>query len=629
MIKRPRRTGSLRPGTSELEKHQGISTMLFGGAAAALSPIDQPSFVDVAGSSAAPADQPRNSGDGGQSAGLQPSAPVADSTIPDAVIVPGRVGVEARSSGPEPLAQPATPVSANASDLIRPLTLAPSEESQPQTILQTPPPQSSNWASKTVSAGADSSAASVAVPTPVIMPLPAPPPNIAKGSPQALLGAVSPGPDNSGDPMSLAAGSRKFAHGHHGTARGRTSGASGGIHLGRGHAATGGGTSATVGPKSVGAYGGGGGATGSTFGSTGFGTSSTMDSLPSAYTSAGSETGGTYSAAETMPMPTMPMAAIVRPMGQIGATGKVSVLGAGMDVIGGSANFYASAAAISGTTPTLTNEQWSISGPTPVYSSQTVPNPSATPPPWGFVNTSLNTAAFNGQSSIDFAWGEHWGVNYVTLNADVTLGNKTVPIKPVTERVDVGRPKIDYTLRAQSGVTAYNGAFYWLQYGKKGAISDTGISWTFSTPAGGSLAVVQVINSGSDYTCSSGGDTYSTMVNASFPLLDGASGATNPFYFNQQGNPVSGNDSPNFSLPWLTNSASMVLNMTDYVMYNDGGMWVPAVSFTWHVNGQASYGWLSATVTNVVKAGYTKPTYDSTWPWWRDNAWNYTNWVIT
>ena len=49
MSQRTRRTNSLRPGTSELEKHQGVSALLFGSAAAALSPVDQPSFVDVAG----------------------------------------------------------------------------------------------------------------------------------------------------------------------------------------------------------------------------------------------------------------------------------------------------------------------------------------------------------------------------------------------------------------------------------------------------------------------------------------------------------------------------------------------------------------------------------------------------
>ncbi len=168
MSKRTRRTSSLRPGTSELERHQGASTLLFGSAAAALSPVDQPGSAEVAGSHVPLVAEPFGSGDGGQPDRLRPSTSVADLTIPDAVIVPSRVEVEAHSSAPESLAQPATPESSDASDLIRPLTLAPSEGAQPLTKLETRTSQPSDQAPNAVSTGADSSAPTIAAATPVI-----------------------------------------------------------------------------------------------------------------------------------------------------------------------------------------------------------------------------------------------------------------------------------------------------------------------------------------------------------------------------------------------------------------------------------------------------------------------------
>ena len=48
MRRRARRKDRFRPRTSELEKIQGASALVFGSLAGALSPIDQPAFVDLA-----------------------------------------------------------------------------------------------------------------------------------------------------------------------------------------------------------------------------------------------------------------------------------------------------------------------------------------------------------------------------------------------------------------------------------------------------------------------------------------------------------------------------------------------------------------------------------------------------
>ena len=102
MRKRTRRASSLRPATSELERHQGVSTLLFGGAAAALSPIDQPSFVEVTGPPVGQANEERESGDRGQPATHPPSTSLRDLPSLDAVNEPSGAGADAHSSAPGP-----------------------------------------------------------------------------------------------------------------------------------------------------------------------------------------------------------------------------------------------------------------------------------------------------------------------------------------------------------------------------------------------------------------------------------------------------------------------------------------------------------------------------------------------
>jgi hypothetical protein len=206
------------------------------------------------------------------------------------------------------------------------------------------------------------------------------------------------------------------------------------------------------------------------------------------------------------------------------------------------------------------------------------------------VNTSLNTASFDGKSNFGFDWGETPGVNTVTLSGDVTLNGKNVAFKPLKMPLDVVRPELNYTIKAKTATSLYKqGSTYTIQYGLMGGNMDTnsGIYWKLSAPADGGLAVVQVLNSPSNYiyeTSWLGGTMYSTLgtnTGATFPLLDGDPGDTTPFYGpsaqGDQGNPTDQGDTPAMPIPsgsslFPTNWAQLYLNATDYVMWNGGGM---------------------------------------------------------
>lgn len=92
-----------------------------------------------------------------------------------------------------------------------------------------------------MNAGADSFGGTVAVPAPVIIPLPESTTNVAGGAPQALPGVGSPGIGSPGAAMSMTTGLRRTADGHHHMAHGQTRESSGGIQVGTGYATTGGG----------------------------------------------------------------------------------------------------------------------------------------------------------------------------------------------------------------------------------------------------------------------------------------------------------------------------------------------------------------------------------------------------
>jgi hypothetical protein len=159
---------------------------------------------------------------------------------------------------------------------------------------------------------------------------------------------------------------------------------------------------------------------------------------------------------------------------------------------------------------------------------------------------------------------------------------------PKTVRVDVGWPGLHWEIHARAELqvsTSANGQ-YTLGYGtSQKSHGDNGIIWTFSTDGlGGQLAIVQIWNSGL-YTYVDSNDVgHSMLENAPFPLLDIGSARTVPWYQSAASNPVPGNDSPWFNIPLKANppeGAGMALSVTDYVMYNGGGGYVPVANFSW------------------------------------------------
>jgi hypothetical protein len=267
--------------------------------------------------------------------------------------------------------------------------------------------------------------------------------------------------------------------------------------------------------------------------------------------------------------------------------------------------------------PSLSNQVWSVSGATPAYAYQVVPSPYATPDgsAWG---VSLNAASFDGNKNFSFDWGEIPGANTVTLTATVTVNGQSENVE-AKEKVYVSRPSIASSVKPQPKT--------WMT--KNGqSMGYRGITWSFKSSTGGQFAVVQVINSGSNYSyVSAGGTTYSVLGGAEFPLLDNG-GASTPWVRGITGNPLPQGDKPSFSLPPFNSATqvNMVLSMKDYVMYDGGAMWVPVGSFTWSVNAQIIWATGVPTITNIAAPSATQFAKGTAWPSWNGNSSDYTTW---
>jgi hypothetical protein len=102
MRKRPRQTSLFRPGTSELERHQGVSALLLGGAAIALSSIDLVGSAQLAAAPFPQGDEPER--DSGHVApGASPTSPMNPTSHVAATASPG-MAVTSGSSSPEQVA---------------------------------------------------------------------------------------------------------------------------------------------------------------------------------------------------------------------------------------------------------------------------------------------------------------------------------------------------------------------------------------------------------------------------------------------------------------------------------------------------------------------------------------------
>jgi hypothetical protein len=439
------------------------------------------------------------------------------------------------------------------------------------------------------------------------------------GANAPVIGYIAPGPA----PVDVGTGGGGAPSSGHAVAGGPSGAADprGGAdrQVGR-YVATGGGASASMTPRIVAAYSGGGGSLTGTTSSIGTGTSFASGTFPSSQTSAGEGSGGSYSVTEQMPSGG----------GSQKYEGKIGGTWAGANIIGGGISFD-----VSGGSLGITNESWSVSGPTPVYASQVIPNPSGSPPGTKFLNTNLDPHNFDNKPQFQFLWGETPGVNTVTLNADVTIDNKPVEIKPMEFKLDVRMPKWDWAIGGQGEVTLYtsprqlNGqGSYELQYGTntKG-LADAGLAWRFFGNEG-SFGVVQVMTSG-NYTYTSPAGNFNTLSSAPFDLLDNAPNSTTPFTGNNTGNPTTDSDSPHTPpIPFGATKASMSLYFTDYVMYWGGGMWVPLGIFNWGFDVQCNFGASPPlTFAEFGKPTYSVPQESSSWPSWKGVSWNYLNWT--
>ena len=175
----------------------------------------------------------------------------------------------------------------------------------------------------------------------------------------------------------------------------------------------------------------------------------------------------------------------------------------------------ASASVTGSGSPKLSGQVWSVSGATPAYQSENVPTPSESPDgsTWG---VAVNTSDFRDGNTFDFSWGEKPGVNTITFAATVTVFGNTENVE-AEKKVYVGRPSINTRVQA-TGIS-----YMW--QGLHTGIGYRGVTWSFQSSTGGVFAVVQVINSGSNYSYISGGTTYSILGGATFPLLDDDGGS--------------------------------------------------------------------------------------------------------
>ena len=372
----------------------------------------------------------------------------------------------------------------------------------------------------------------------------------------------------------------------------------------RRYVATGGGSSTTIRAKAE-FMGSGGGSSSGPVSSAGSGSSDYSSSSPASATGSGSSDPATYSIHYTSPS------------GGGTAKGTINLiygaLGGGY-VIGSPASFSVS---VTGSgSPALSLERWSVSGATPVYSGEMVPGPSSYPTGTWFLSD-VNTANFNDNNICGWSWGETPGVNTVTVSATVTVFGNTERVE-AEKKVYISRPSIN--ARVQASAKSY----VWPGYLKTG-IGYRGIAWQFSSSSGGQFAVVQVVESGSNYSYVSGGSTYSLLSGATFPLLDNG-GASTAWAHGKTGNTLTDGDQPYFQITSSATQLNMVLNMKDYVMYNGGAIWVPVGGFSWTVDAQAAYVAGSWRITNIAAPSATKFAAGSAWPGWNGDVANYTTW---
>jgi hypothetical protein len=131
MRKPRRRTGTFRPGTSELEKVHGVSALVFGGLAGALAIVDQSIFVDVGMVPFAPR---RGGEQASENVTFDGSlAPEASLKPPENVVATPRSIVTSKTPPSDPPAPAVVPAKVDGGDLIRPLSLPPSTPLQAAT----------------------------------------------------------------------------------------------------------------------------------------------------------------------------------------------------------------------------------------------------------------------------------------------------------------------------------------------------------------------------------------------------------------------------------------------------------------------------------------------------------------
>jgi hypothetical protein len=170
-------------------------------------------------------------------------------------------------------------------------------------------------------------------------------------------------------------------------------------------------------------------------------------------------------------------------------------------------------------------------------------------------------------------------------------------VEPEKVPVDVGRPAlkrfVETNPRTVVNLVKQSNGLYKFRYGNSGSsnVDDLGIYWQFSTVGlGGQLAVVQVMTAGLYVYVDSNDVYHSALGNASFPLVDNPVGSASPWY-NGQGNPLEGSDSPSFEFPSAPTpeGCGMTLSFTDYVVYDASGDgtpydFVPIANFSWSLS---------------------------------------------
>ncbi len=527
MSKRPRRTSSYRPGTSELEKVQGASTFVTGDLAAALSLVDLPAIATLATAPLAPR------ADTGPSAGQATSARISSPTsptLPEITMGLSRAVVGSRSSPSKPLVPAATPADTVGSGLIRPLSLAPDSlpEAPSNANTDAPVPQPLRRAANVVDVGANVPLGSATIVMPGGSPVASPASGGAQGSAQAAtagtsgaqgsaLGAAVIGALDGGNPGVSVAASNAIAarvphenNAHHArtligtsaaTGAPRTSGnPTGGIPFGDGYAATGGdshrGDSHRAPANShqgSGVHADVSGAGSSSSGFTGPATGTLSGTSSDAFNSSPSE--GTLSSDPSVVASTSGTHGFTDP----GMKWSVQIQSGGLNVIGGPASFQVNVSPITAPGPgentgKVTTVTWSSDGAPVMYLEQKDPPNTADKQ---FVNQPYDISAQTGQP-ISFYWGEKPGVE--TLKAKVTIqggfGQATATAEDKFTVLDPGWTGKVFALKSASiQKLPEDPTTDWLVY--ESPTQTPGITWSPAPKIQmGTFQVVQIMTSG-------------------------------------------------------------------------------------------------------------------------------------